>query len=73
MMVNTSDTVARHSPPTRLSSLDGAVFLPRGFLDTEADADAVFPQGTYRRLEEIKARYDPDDAIISAHPVRPVI
>ena len=27
--MNTSDTVARHAPPTRLSSLAGAVFLPR--------------------------------------------
>jgi hypothetical protein len=40
------------------------------FLDTVADADAVFPPSAYHRLQEIKARYDPDDTIISAHPVR---
>jgi hypothetical protein len=36
-----------------------------------AEATAVLPRDAYRRLREIKARYDPDQAIISAHPVRP--
>jgi hypothetical protein len=31
----------------------------------------VLPRDAYRRLREIKAHYDPDQAVISAHPVRP--
>ena len=42
------------------------------FLESPADADAALPHGSARRLREIKAIYDPDQAIISAHPVRPV-
>jgi FAD/FMN-containing dehydrogenase len=39
--------------------------------ETPAPASAVLPPASYRRLEEIKAVYDPDHAIISAHPVAP--
>jgi hypothetical protein len=39
------------------------------FAETPAGADAVLPPASYRRLEKIKATYDPDQAIISAHPV----
>jgi hypothetical protein len=31
-------------------------------------ASAVLPAASYRRLQKIKAAYDPDQAIISAHP-----
>ena len=41
------------------------------FEDTPATAAAVLPPASYRRLQEIKAAYDPDQAIISAHPVWP--
>ncbi len=41
------------------------------FAEAPADADAVLPDDAYRRLREIKATYDPDQAIVSAHPVRP--
>jgi hypothetical protein len=41
------------------------------FAETPAEANAVLPRDAYRRLREIKAHYDPDQAIISAHPVRP--
>ena len=41
------------------------------FAETPADADAVLPDDAYRRLREIKAMYDPDQAIVSGHPVRP--
>ena len=41
------------------------------FEETPAPASAVLPPASYRRLQEIKAAYDPDQAIISAHPVRP--
>ena len=41
------------------------------FLETPADADAVLPHDAYHRLREIKAIYDPDEVIVSAHPVRP--
>ena len=36
-----------------------------------APASAVLPPASYRRLQEIKAAYDPDQTIISAHPVQP--
>jgi FAD/FMN-containing dehydrogenase len=41
------------------------------FADAPAGADSLLPAAAHRRLQEIKARYDPDEAIISAHPVRP--
>jgi FAD/FMN-containing dehydrogenase len=39
--------------------------------ESPAEADAVLAPDAYHRLQEIKARYDPDQAIVSAHPVRP--
>jgi FAD/FMN-containing dehydrogenase len=39
--------------------------------ETPAPASAVLPAASYRRLQKIKAAYDPGHAIISAHPVRP--
>ena len=39
--------------------------------ETPAEADAVLPAASYQRLQQIKATYDPGQAIISAHPVRP--
>jgi len=39
------------------------------FEETPAPASAVLPPACYRRLQEIKAAYDPGQAIISAHPV----
>ena len=41
------------------------------FKENPAEANAVLPRDAYLRLREIKAHYDPDQAIISAHPVRP--
>lgn len=41
------------------------------FEDTPAEARAVLPLASYRRLQGIKASYDPDSVIISAHPVWP--
>jgi hypothetical protein len=41
------------------------------FEETPAPASAVLPAASYRRLQKIKAAYDPGQAIISAHPVRP--
>jgi hypothetical protein len=41
------------------------------FVETPAEAEVVLPAASYERLREIKATYDPDQAIISAHPVRP--
>jgi hypothetical protein len=41
------------------------------FGDAPAPASAVLPPASYRRLQNIKAAYDPGQAIISAHPVRP--
>ena len=37
--------------------------------DTPAPAQALLPPDPYQRLQQIKNSYDPDDAIISAHPV----
>ena len=42
------------------------------FEEAPASASAVLPPASYHRLQKIKASYDPDQAIISAHPVRPV-
>jgi FAD/FMN-containing dehydrogenase len=39
--------------------------------ETPAPAGAVLTPASYRRLQTIKAAYDPDQAIISAHPVWP--
>ena len=41
------------------------------FEETPAAASAVLPPASYRRLQQIKAAYDPGQAIISAHPVQP--
>ena len=41
------------------------------FEETPTAASAVLPPASYRRLEKIKASYDPGQAIISAHPVWP--
>jgi FAD/FMN-containing dehydrogenase len=41
------------------------------FEETPAAAAAVLPPASARRLQEIKAAYDPDQVIISAHPVWP--
>jgi FAD/FMN-containing dehydrogenase len=41
------------------------------FVDTPAEAEVVLPAASYERLQKIKAAYDPDQTIISAHPVRP--
>jgi FAD/FMN-containing dehydrogenase len=42
------------------------------FVETPAEAGAVIPASSYRRLRELKAIYDPDQVIVSAHPVLPV-
>ena len=41
------------------------------FADTPVEAEVVLPFASYQRLREIKANYDPDQTIISTHPVRP--
>jgi hypothetical protein len=41
------------------------------FVETPADSDVALPRAAYDRLREIKPIYDPDQAIVSAHPVRP--
>jgi FAD/FMN-containing dehydrogenase len=41
------------------------------FAETPGDAHAVLPPASHRRLQQIKAAYDPDQAIISTHPVWP--
>jgi Berberine and berberine like len=42
------------------------------FADTPAGAEVVLPPASYERLQKIKATYDPNQTIISAHPVRPI-
>jgi hypothetical protein len=42
------------------------------FTDRPIDSQMLFPSAyTYRRLQAIKARYDPLDMIQSNHPIRP--
>jgi len=42
-------------------------------LDSPGDGDAVLPPDSYSRLRQLKARYDPDESIVSAHPIRPAV
>lgn len=42
------------------------------FAETPAEAEVALPRASYERLQRIKASYDPDQTIISAHPVRPI-
>ncbi|HEY2600189.1 MAG TPA: FAD-binding oxidoreductase [Thermoleophilaceae bacterium] len=49
----------------------GAEFDYYNFAESQAQADEVLPSDSYRRLREIKAKYDPGEMIVSAHPVRP--
>jgi FAD/FMN-containing dehydrogenase len=42
------------------------------FKQTPGPASTVLPPASYHRLQEIKAAYDSDQVIISAHPVRPI-
>jgi FAD/FMN-containing dehydrogenase len=48
-----------------------ASYDPYNFKQTPASASAVLPPASYRRLQQIKAAYDPDQVIISTHPAWP--
>jgi FAD/FMN-containing dehydrogenase len=39
------------------------------FAETPNEAQSVLADSAYRRLRDIKSRYDPDQTIVSAHPV----
>jgi FAD/FMN-containing dehydrogenase len=41
------------------------------FADRPIGSDTLFPAETYRRLQHVKAAYDPDDLFLSNHPVPP--
>jgi hypothetical protein len=41
------------------------------FVETPAGAGAVLPAASYRRLRHVKAIYDPDQVIVSSHPISP--
>jgi hypothetical protein len=41
------------------------------FVETPAEAEVLLPRVSFERLQRVKAAYDPDEVIISAHPVRP--
>ena len=41
------------------------------FVEIPVEADIVLPPASYERLRRIKADYDPDEVIVSSHPVRP--
>jgi hypothetical protein len=43
------------------------------FAESPVGAEALFPRATYRRLQALKTTYDPDEAIVSAHRVRPAV
>ena len=66
------DTVRRHARAVKDALTKWrADYDYYNFLESPADADAALPRDSARRLREIKALYDPDQAIVSAHPVRP--
>ncbi len=46
-----------------------ASYGPYNFTDSPATADTVLPPESFRRIQQIKTSYDPDDVIISQHPV----
>ena len=66
-----------HATRTRVSDLKDALTVWHAgydyynFAETPAEAEVVLPGGSYERLQRIKASYDPDQMIVSAHPVRP--
>ncbi len=41
-------------------------------VDSPRTAESLLPRAAYQRLRQIKAEYDPDGLIVSAHPVEPV-
>jgi hypothetical protein len=48
-----------------------AGYGPYNFDETPVGAAAVLPPASFRRLQEIKTAYDPDEFIMSSHPVWP--
>jgi hypothetical protein len=58
-------------PDVGLDGVRGDRQLYYNFEETPAPASAVLPPASYHRLQAIKAAYDPDQVIISAHPVWP--
>jgi FAD/FMN-containing dehydrogenase len=64
-------TVRRHVQAVK-DALDPwhAAYDYYNFEETPAASSAVLPPASYHRLQQIKASYDPGQAIISAHPVR---
>jgi hypothetical protein len=66
-----------HTTRTRVRDLKDALtawhagYDYYNFAETPAEAEVVLPGGSYERLQRIKASYDPDQMIVSAHPVRP--
>ena len=48
-----------------------AEFNYYNFAESNSGAEEVLPSDSYRRLRDVKAKYDPDEMIVSAHPVRP--
>ena len=47
----------------------GGMYL--NFAESRKSGDALFGGGTYRRLQQVKAAYDPADVIRANHPVPP--
>jgi hypothetical protein len=41
------------------------------FVEVPADASAFFDEATWARLRRVKAAYDPDDAVLGNHRIRP--
>jgi FAD/FMN-containing dehydrogenase len=66
------DAVRAHSAAVTEALTDWhASYNYYNLAENRSGADAVLPPDAYQRLREIKATYDPDEAIISTHPVRP--
>jgi hypothetical protein len=41
------------------------------FVERQVDSGNLFPEAPYRRLRNVKSRYDPDDIFQSNHPIHP--
>jgi len=66
----TADTVREHAKAVKDALAPWhASYDHYNFAENPVTADAVLPTDSYRRIQEIKTRYDPDSVIVSRHPV----
>jgi hypothetical protein len=66
----TADTVREHAKAVKDALAPWhASYDHYNFAENPVTADTVLPTDSYRRIREIKTRYDPESVIVSRHPV----